>query len=412
LPAPSAKRAAPGKGSDLPPLQDEGKSRERLADLLIKICAILGGLAYLPSAYLSLRASQWLVLGVDTLAFLLFLLLAFKPSLPYKVKLGALLGASYALGIVLLAMLGPVGAGPIYLFCFVILAGLFGTAKVLVAANILVAASYAGAALAAALGLLGWAKGPGTVAVLGANAALIGAVLSAAAHNLISGYAATAAAEARLRRLREMMLREIDHRVKNNLQMITSLVSLRARSSADPAKSLQNIQDSLSAIVLVHQLLDREGSHYRLKVKRFLSALFERFGASYPELRFEFGWDGPEMEVDSQVGIDLGVMVNEIATNSIKHAFVGRRGGNIFLKVEAEGRSRVLSMLVGDDGAPEGGGAWPESPEGGSGQSAGQGRQIVDALAKRFAAKMSLDRSKGFVYRFELSLPEAEGLEE
>jgi two-component sensor histidine kinase len=243
--------------------------------------------------------------------------------------------------------------------------------------------------------------------VISANAVMLGAVLSAAANYLVRRYAAAAEAERHLRRLRETMLREIDHRVKNNLQMISSLVSLRSRPGSDPAEALGDIRESLAAISLVHQLLDRENARYSLKAGRFLKALFERFGSTYPDVAFEFEWKGPDFEVDSDIGIDLGVMINEIVVNSIKHAFraaVDGKGGRVFLGASTEAGTRKLSLLVGDGGSS--GDPSPAASGGG-----GQGRKIIDALARHLDAEMSVDTSRGFVYRFELLLPELEEVE-
>jgi two-component sensor histidine kinase len=110
-------------------------------------------------------------------------------------------------------------------------------------------------------------------------------------------------------------------------------------------------------------------------------------------MAFEYEWKGHDIDVDGDVGIDLGMMVNEIVTNSVKHAYAGRGGGRVFLSAVARG-PRKLSLAVGDEG--EGGGTGEE----------GKGRKIIAALAKHLGASMSLDRSRGWVYRFELELPE------
>jgi two-component sensor histidine kinase len=382
-------------------LRDEGGSRARLADALIRFIAILGGLAYIPSAYLSWRERLWLILAVDTVAYLLFLALALVKTLPYRLKIASILSVFYLLGISLLLVTGPFGAGHIYIFCFVILTGLFGSTRLLVAANLLCAASYAGFAVFASVGHPAWNQGAASVVVISANAAMMGAVLSAAANYLVRRYAAAAAAERRLRLFRETMLREIDHRVKNNLQVLSSIISLRSRPEADPAEALRGIRESFSAIALVHQLLDREGAHYSLKVGRFLGALFSRFGSTYPDRTFDFLWKGPDIEVDSDVGIDLGVMINEIVVNSVKHAFVDGVGARIFLEASAEAKTRRLSLFVGDEGP---GPALVPGPASGR----GQGRKIIEALAKHLGAEMKVDLSRGFVYSLELDLPRLE----
>jgi two-component sensor histidine kinase len=396
-----------GPGSDTDPSgsSDASGFKGSLADLLIRVCAVIAVLAYFPSAYLSWREKLWLVFAVDTLAFISIALLALLRSLPYKLKLASLFALSYGLGIMLLFTVGPFGAGYLYLFCFVILVALFGGIKLLAAANILCAASYAGFALFAAFGRPSWPQGLGSAIVVSANAELIGGILSAAANYLVRRYAAAAAAERSLRILRETMLREIDHRVKNNLQMISSLVSIRSRPGSNPTEALVDIQESLAAISLVHQLLDREEARYSLKARLFLQALFERFGSTYSDVAFEYGWKGPDLEVDSDVGIDLGLMINEIVVNSIKHAFAGVKGGRVFLEASSEAGTRKLSLMIGDDGSAV------DSRHADASRGGGQGRKIIDAIARHLDAEMSVDTSRGFVYRFEFLLPELEETE-
>jgi two-component sensor histidine kinase len=394
-------------GSDAGP-PDEDASKKRLAELLIRICAVFGGLAYIPSAYLSWRERLWFVLGIDSLALLLVLFFALRTSLPYRLKVFSLLAISYGLGLALLVVTGPFGAGHLYLFCFVVLVGLFGNIRQLVTANLLCAATYAGFAVFAARAHPAWMQGAESVIVVSANAVMLGAVLSTAANYLVRVYATAAAAERRLRRLRETMLREIDHRVKNNLQMLSSLVSLRSRPGADPAEALSEIRESLSAIALVHQLLERNEARYSLKTSRFLDALFERFRSTYLGITFEYGWHGPEIEVDGDIGIDLGLMINEIVVNSVRHAFVDGKGGRVFLEASTETGIRKVSLIVGDDGGGSAGDSRSASDQ------MGQGRKIIDALARHLEAEMNVDTSRGFVYRFELvlPLPEFEGPEE
>jgi two-component sensor histidine kinase len=383
--------------SDAEP-SEEGGSKERLADLLIRVCSVVALLAYVPSAYLSWREGLWFILAVDSFAFLLVIFLALRPSLPYALKVGALLAISYCLGLALLFVTGPFGAGHLYVFFFVILAGLFGSVPQLVAANLLSVLGYACFVLVTARLHPAWVREVGPVVVVSANAALIGAVLSAAANFLVRRYAEAASAERRLRLLRESMLNEIDHRVKNNLQMITSLVSLRSRPELDPRAALEGIKGSLSAIALVYKLLDREEMPYSLGAKRFLDTLFERFRGIYPEMSFDFDWQGPELAVDSNVGIDLGLIVDEIVVNSVKHAFAEGAAGRIFLRASVEAGTRALSLTVGDEG-PGTRGAAAEGKE-------GQGRKIIGALAKHLDARMRLETSPSFVYSFELVLPE------
>jgi two-component sensor histidine kinase len=380
-----------------PDRMDEVGFKERLADKLIRAFAAVALLAYIPSAYLSWRAEVWSILVVDSFALLVTALLVLKPALPYALKVGVLLAISYGLGFSLLLATGPFGAGHLYLFLFVVLAGLFGSMRPLIAANLLCLAGYAAFILIAAGTRPAWAVDLRATMVVATNAVVIGALLSVATNYLVRRYAEAASAERRLRHLREDMLKEIDHRVKNNFQMISSLVSLRARPGVEPSEALSHIKEGLSAIALVYKHLDRSEVLYTLKADLFLSSLFERFAAVYPELRFDYEWVGPELMVESDAGIDLGLMIDEIVVNAVKHAFPEGEGGRIFLRARADASTRRLSISVGDDGKREGG----ETPP----SVGGQGKKIIAALAQHLDADMKLDTSRGYVYSFDLTLP-------
>ncbi|MDD9303819.1 MAG: response regulator [Desulfobacter sp.] len=102
--------------------------QERVLLSLLLTIALLGSLTWIPSVYLSIKESLWMVAGADTLILGFGLFLFFKPSLSYTFRAAAMAGISYVLGLILLFTLGPFGAGPLWLFFFPILTGvLMGT---------------------------------------------------------------------------------------------------------------------------------------------------------------------------------------------------------------------------------------------------------------------------------------------
>jgi two-component sensor histidine kinase len=354
-----------------------------------------GTAAYLPSLWLSIRERLWVILVADTAAYFYIVALAFVPRLPFKLKVVSLLVISYALGLVLLVITGPFGAGHFFIFAFVFLAALFGDIRAMALANAAAILTHIGFAAATAAGLLHWPQGLGSVIVISSNFAFVSLVLSYSANFLINGYASASAEDKRLREAQEMMLREIEHRVKNNLQVISSLVNLRSRSSEGPEQALRNIKEGLSAISAVHKLLYRCGGFYLVQVRALLSALVGRFADLHEGIDFRFEWRGGEAEMDSERAVSLGLLVNEVVMNSVKHAFPPDFRGTVSVEVDFDASTRVLLLRLRDNGR----GMAEES-------SAGSGTRIVQSLARQIGGTLEAIHEAGFGYALRMKLEE------
>ena len=261
----------------------------------------------------------------------------------------------------------------------------------MIAANGLSVLTYAAFYFAVASNRLEWPQGSGPVLVVSVNAILISLVLSVSANYLLRGYASAASEEERLRRTVEMMLKELEHRVKNNLQVISSLISLRSRSTSDPSRALEEIHESVSALVVVHQLLYRRSGVNRLSVKVLLGSLAERFRNLFRDVSILFEWNGPDLEIDGDRAVSLGLMVNEIVMNASKHAFAGGTEASIAIRVDHQEPTRSVALSVGDNGR----GMDPGAAE-------GVGIQMIRALARQLGAQMDVRHAPGVQYRFDI----------
>jgi PAS domain S-box-containing protein len=152
---------------------------------------------------------------------------------------------------------------------------------------------------------------------------------------------------------REVLLQEVHHRVKNNLQIISSLLSLQVRRlEVGPARhALEDCQRRVLAIALVHQQLYQAGDYTSVAFGRYLRSLAtsafqaaEMAGA----VRLELAVDDLPVAVD--LAIPCALLVNELITNALKHAFVGREraGGNVRVALSRDGHE--LCLDVSDDG--------------------------------------------------------------
>ena len=149
---------------------------------------------------------------------------------------------------------------------------------------------------------------------------------------------------------REILLKEIHHRVKNNLQIISSLLNLQAGSLEDEAaaSAVKEGQHRVKSMALIHQKLyseeDIRGVDIQDYFENLLSALFAAFGVSHVD--HEVNTNGIKLDVDTV--IPIGLIVNELITNSIKYAFVGKEAG--VLNIDLTETSGRLELVVRDSG--------------------------------------------------------------
>jgi PAS domain S-box-containing protein len=154
-------------------------------------------------------------------------------------------------------------------------------------------------------------------------------------------------------RERTVLLQEIHHRVKNNLQIISSLLRLQARASdADVALALQDSENRVMAMALTHQLLYERTDFSALELgpylKRLVSSLRDAHGQLM--LRIQLRVDAPDsgLQIGLSQAVPVALVVNELLTNALKHAFEGGRSGQVEVKAFRVDGKTVVS--VSDDG--------------------------------------------------------------
>ncbi|MBF0564607.1 MAG: PAS domain S-box protein [Nitrospirae bacterium] len=189
-----------------------------------------------------------------------------------------------------------------------------------------------------------------------------------------------------------MLLKEIHHRVKNNLQIISSLLSLQADRISDA--NFQNIfkdsQNRIKAMALVHEKLYRSSNLTEFDVKEYIqdlsSELFYTYNA-YPDaidLRFDIGI----VSIDVDLIITCGLVINELLSNALKYAFPGGKKGRITISFNRALNDKYL-LIVSDDGVgiPE---QWDiETTD-------SLGLQLVnDLITRKLKGKIDLDRTIG-----------------
>ncbi len=152
---------------------------------------------------------------------------------------------------------------------------------------------------------------------------------------------------------KELLLKEIHHRVKNNMQIISSLLNLQASyiSDKEAAAALNECQGRIMSMAMIHEKLYQSGTLSGINFADYINSLVSDLLYSYttnPE-DIKVSIDADQVILDIDTAIPCGLIINELITNSIKHAFPEGRKGSIFINMQEIEDGEYL-LVVGDDG--------------------------------------------------------------
>jgi PAS domain S-box-containing protein len=202
-----------------------------------------------------------------------------------------------------------------------------------------------------------------------------------------------------------MLLKEIHHRVKNNLQIIASLLNLQSRYITDEQTlaAIRESQNRVKAMALVHEKLYKADNIARISLRDYInflgSGLFQFYDAKSRGIVFRA--DIPEIEVDIDSAIPLGLITNELISNSLKYAFPDGRTGEVFISVRKEGST--LTVVFRDTGI-----GIPPDIDWQDTQSLGL--RLVNTLVDQMNGTIELDRSAGTQFTMIVHEKESRGL--
>lgn len=155
---------------------------------------------------------------------------------------------------------------------------------------------------------------------------------------------------------KETLLKEIHHRVKNNLQIISSLLSLQSRRLEDP-KALEAIQDGqnrVQSMALIHENLYQDANFVKVDATVYIDQLIENLIRSYnirpQNIRFVKKIDALQMDVDTL--IPLGLILNELISNVLKYAFQEKETGQVNLSLQETDQGLQLHIADNGPGMP------------------------------------------------------------
>ncbi len=195
-------------------------------------------------------------------------------------------------------------------------------------------------------------------------------------------------------REKETLLREIHHRVKNNMQVISSLFNLQAGhiADADARRMLKEGQLRIRSMALIHEKLyqarDLSKIEFASYIQSLAAHLFQFFRVDPAQVRLETDLENVSLDINSAV--PCGLLINELVSNVLKHAFPGGRKGIVRIRLRRE-KDGSLELRVADDGVG--------FPEGLDFRRTGSfGLQIVDLLIEQLEGKIELERKPGTAF--------------
>ncbi len=188
---------------------------------------------------------------------------------------------------------------------------------------------------------------------------------------------------------KEALLKEVHHRVKNNLQIVASLLNLQQSRSRgqDVSDVLRDTRNRVRSMAILHEVLYRSGNLARINFAVYISELCVQLLRSY-------GQKTAGIKLDKQVApiglalehaVPCGLIVSELVSNSLKHGFPGNRGGRVQIELQPDGKRQVFVLCVSDDGV-----GLP--PDFDVSKAATLGLKLVSNLAGQLGGELSVER--------------------
>jgi len=202
-------------------------------------------------------------------------------------------------------------------------------------------------------------------------------------------------------REKEALLREIHHRVKNNLQIVGSLLALEARGASDEQtrKMFEESQNRIHSMSLLHETLYRSSDLSQISfpeyIRELTAHLFRAYGVLHDRIRLRLDLDDLHLNID--LAVPCGLIVNELASNALKHAFPDGREGELRIGLHRR-EGGMVELVVADDGI----GMTADVA-----RAKTLGLRLVRTLAEQLSAAVQVISPPGTTIRLTFPLPES-----
>ncbi|TVQ23851.1 MAG: hypothetical protein EA383_13045 [Spirochaetaceae bacterium] len=338
---------------------------------LIRWFAVFGLIALVPSMIAAYVNALWVVLVVDIAVYLLLLILALTDRFSHKTRAALVIIGTAAVGLVVLFFTGQEGAGFMWLMASVVFTAGFASSRTTYITVSALAILTVGYAIAVTTGLTESDLNGPTVVVIGANVLV---VITASTHvvtQLVSRLRTLTNHQTRLlgqlsdelqqnmeiqRSLRRTLddkragLHELDHRVRNNIQVMMSLLNLAEHDHSDTA--FRKLRLRMEPMATVQQLVDPTGDATHTDVAALIFRTFQKVHAVFSTRRCDFQWlrgEKPrEVFLTADRSVQLGLACTEAFTNSLLHAAPAT---DLIVQAQVSVHDGALQILLMDNGS-------------------------------------------------------------
>ena len=188
---------------------------------------------------------------------------------------------------------------------------------------------------------------------------------------------------------KETLLRELHHRVKNNLSIVASMAGLQASMIADKGQTqaFEEMRERVVAMARMHDVLFKAGNSLQINLSDFIRSLTVQLSRAYERENVAFVQEIESVELDSDAAIPCGMIINELISNALKYAFAEKQHGAITVRMKNIEGDRV-ELTVADDGI----GFHPETSPA---RSDSLGMTIVSALVEQLHGTMEIASGHG-----------------
>lgn len=192
---------------------------------------------------------------------------------------------------------------------------------------------------------------------------------------------------------KELLIREVHHRVKNNMQLIQSMIRLNLKKpNADAEELIDELSNRIFSMALIHEQMYKAKSLGTFAIEEYLNDLINNIRGGNSSKGIELHADIEPISLEQDAAIPCGIIINEVLTNAFKYAFPDNRQGNIWVRFYLKENTRILE--VQDDGA-----GFDSRKNGMS-----FGLQLVEILAQQLNGKVSIESGPEGT-RFSLVFP-------
>lgn len=205
-------------------------------------------------------------------------------------------------------------------------------------------------------------------------------------------------AEERVKNLlqeKEILLREVHHRIKNNMNTIVSLLSLQARSLKDDeaVTALNEAKSRVQSMMVLYDKLYRSSNFLEIPVKQYLPSLINEIIQNFSQRdKVKIQTNIDDFTLDSSILSHLGIIVNELLTNAMKHAFTGRT--DCLIGVSAQCRDDQVTIIIQDNGK-----GMPDVKN--IKESTGFGLKLVGLLTEQMNGSIAIEYQDGVKFKLE-----------